>query len=257
MSKTNINWADSVGNPTVGCTKILKGCANCYAVKMAYRLQCMGIEGYEGVVCKTPSGKLNWTGRINFIIDRFIKVAKCKKPKRIFVDSMSDLYHENIPMEEIVKIYQVMIDYPQHTYLSLTKRIERANRLHPQILTKLFGNDLVTNLPNFWLGYSASTQQEIFDMQDYSKNTVVNWISIEPMIQEIRDIDTDWAVIGCESGDKKRAFENKWVNTLIERHPHIPFWVKQIRDEKNNLIEDVNLFPKEYQLRQLPEIKNG
>ncbi len=248
MSKTKINWADETANPLVGCTKIASGCENCYAIQMANRLQSMGTEGYKGTVYKTPHGKLNWTGEINFIPKRLEGAAKSKKSLRIFVNSMSDLFHDKVTDEQIKKILDIITANQQHTFLILTKRIKRANDWK------------LCDIKNLWLGYSASNQHDLNMGIDFllQADAKIKWLSIEPMLSYIYNIPKiDWIVVGCESGLNRRPFYNDWAKEIINTNKDIPIWIKQIRDEKNNVIDDINLFPKELQLRQLPNNREG
>lgn len=121
MSKSKIEWCDETINPIVGCTKVSPACDNCYAEGMAKRLQAMGTRGYHGVV--TDKGK--WSGKLNFIESELEKPAKWKKPKRIFVGSMTDLFHENVSDEWIDEIMVRVQFEKQHTFIFLTKRTER------------------------------------------------------------------------------------------------------------------------------------
>jgi len=243
MNKTKINWCDYTWNPITGCSKIAQGCKYCYAESMANRFW----------------GDRKFTD-IQFHEERLSDTKfRSKKSMRVFVNSMSDLFHESIPVETITKIYQVFIDnYNQHTFLVLTKRIKRAMSIHNHLLDYFFGNQSVDNLPNLWIGYSASTQKDLDAGIDYLKNTdaKVKWLSLEPLIEPVNIYKVDWIVIGCESGNKRREFNNSWAREIIieATNFNIPIWVKQIRNKDNKVIEDINLFPIELQLRELPFI---
>lgn len=226
MNKTNINWCDYTWNPITGCTKIAQGCKFCYAETIAKRF---------------------WNGRdfsdVRFHEDRLNdKVLKSKTPKRIFVNSMSDPFHEKISYEQINSILKIIQSHPQHTFLVLTKRIERATNFN-------YGDIL-----NLHLCYSVSIQKDLENVKYLlMTNAKVKGLSIEPQLEDIFDIPKlDWLIVGCESGLKRRPFYNSWAKGIINRNPNTPIWIKQIRDEKNNVIDDINLFPPELQIRQLP-----
>jgi protein gp37 len=125
MSK--IEWTNKTWNPVVGCSKVSAGCKNCYAIRMAWRLQHIGhsAQKYAGTVEKSPGGQLNWTGKVNTIESELLKPLKWKKPAMIFVNSQSDLFHESISFEFIDLVFAVMALCPQHTFQVLTKRPAR------------------------------------------------------------------------------------------------------------------------------------
>lgn len=252
MQKTNINWADMVWNPITGCTKVNQGCKFCYAEGIANRF---------------------WKDRkftdVQFHPERLNdKKLNSKKSVRIFVNSMSDLFHESLSFEIIEQIYDVIFDqlinYPQHTFLILTKRIQRAREFYEWMHME----NRNTGWENIWLGYSASTQKDLeIGINDLFRiNAKVRWLSLEPLLEPIDLFKADclnrgfscekiaWVVVGCESGSKRRECKNRWIDEIKTdcSDANVPLWIKQIQDEKNNVIEDVNLFPKELQKRELP-----
>jgi len=244
MNKTNINWCDFSWNPITGCTKIAQGCKFCYAERIANRF---------------------WKDRkfadVQFHPERLNdKKLNSKKPMRIFVNSMSDLFHESLSFEIIEQVYDVifnqLINYPQHVFMILTKRTKRAKEFYEWMHKK----HRSTDWGNVWFGFSASTQKDLDAGIDnlLEIDAMIKWLSIEPMLEEINSNPiVNWIVIGCEGGHNRRFFNNEWAVGLagIYRAMNIPVWIKQIRDEKNNVIEDVNLFPERLRIRQLPTIK--
>lgn len=231
MNKTNINWCDVTWNPVTGCSKISSGCRFCYAETIANRFW----------------GDRKFTD-VQFHENRlFDKVLSSKISKRIFVNSMSDLFHEKITDEQIKKIMKVIYEHPQHTFLVLTKRVERINNFNAHYP------------PNLWLGFSASTQKDYNSSIDYlmQSEASIKWVSIEPQLESVNILQwgfIDWVVCGCESGNKRRPFDNKWALEIAEYSElGLPIWIKQIRDKNNNVVEDINLFPKELQIRELPK----
>lgn len=233
MNKTKINWCDYTWNPVSGCTKIARGCKFCYAEEISNRF--WGSRKFTDV--QFHSDRLN------------DPKLRSKKPLRIFVNSMSDLFHEKITTEQIKRIMAVIYEQPQHTFLVLTKRVERIND---------FNADYP---PNLWLGFSASTQEDYDNSINYliGSEAQVKWISIEPQLESINIWKwgyLDWVVCGCESGRNRRPFDNEWAYEIAEYSEFgLPIWIKQIRDERNNVIEEIDSFPKELQIRELPEKK--
>lgn len=175
---TNIEWTNETWNPLVGCSFQSPGCTNCYAMNMAYRQQAMGTPQYAGTAKKTKAGPV-WTGKVNFVESALLKPLSWKKPRLIFVNSMSDMFHPDVPFEWIDRIFAVMALSPQHTFQVLTKRSDRmreymtgrilgnqAEYLENEIGLIAADNNLAgdggeTNkpLPNVWLGVSVEDQK--------------------------------------------------------------------------------------------------
>lgn len=193
MAQSSIEWTQMTWNPTTGCTKISAGCKFCYAEVMSRRLHAMGVEKYkDGFKVKTHEDSLNipytW-----------------KSSKVVFVNSMSDLFHPEIPFEFIQKVFDVMNDTPQHTYQVLTKRAERLYELHHKLnWTK-----------NIWMGVSVEDER-VTDRIDFLRetNAVIKFLSCEPLIGPLRNMNLeniDWVIVGGESGRKARAMSEQWV----------------------------------------------
>src|SRR4051794_40059447 len=172
MAETSIEWTDATWNPVAGCTVISPGCTNCYAMRMAARLEAMSVQKYTGLT-RRSGGRAVWTGKIR-LDQRSLEVPKgWSKPKRIFVNSMSDLFHEAVPPLFISRVWNVMADTPQHTYQILTKRPDRMAAIC---------NDLPT-LSNVWLGTSVENA-DYLDRIDQLRtvNAAIRFISFEPLI---------------------------------------------------------------------------
>lgn len=197
MADTKIEWAEKVWNPVVGCRKVSEGCRNCYAEKMAVRLASMGRPEYQGVV--NDSGK--WNGHVVCLPERLNDPLKWKKPKRIFVNSMSDLFHEDVPVEFIRAVFKSMWSADWHTYIILTKRPERmCNILREDFFetgNKIYGHCI-------WLGVSVSNQTDADKFIPWLLRTpaAVRFVSVEPMLEEVDFIravgepdDEDWDVV--------------------------------------------------------------
>ncbi|MCL1999649.1 MAG: phage Gp37/Gp68 family protein [Turicibacter sp.] len=210
---TKIEWTDTTWNPITGCTKISDGCTNCYATKMANRLYKMGNAKYAN----------NFT--VTLHVDALKEPYKWKKPRRIFVCSMSDLFHEDVPDGFIQMVFAVMNENPQHTFQVLTKRPNRIIRLSTQI--KLTWSD------NIWLGTTVENMGAIifYDRITMLKHTLAKtkFISFEPLLQDMGKLDLsgiDWAIVGGESGTNARPIQEDWVLN-IKNDQNVAFYFKQ------------------------------
>ncbi|MFN3726276.1 MAG: DUF5131 family protein [Allosphingosinicella sp.] len=221
---SEIEWTDVTWNPVAGCTIASSGCSNCYAMRMAARLQAMGHPKYSGTTRKS-GGRYVWTGRVN--IDEFSLPApfEWRKPKRIFVNSMSDLFHPDVPDEFIKRVWDVMAECPQHHFQILTKRPDR--------MAGLFEAKKITTLPNAWLGTSVESSDVAGRVQHLARiKDSTLFVSFEPLIGKIDEIDLrgiHWAIVGGESGPRARPMEEPWVERLYEicRRDDVAFFFKQ------------------------------
>jgi protein gp37 len=214
MAETSIEWTDVTWNPVAGCTVISPGCANCYAMRMAARLEAMSVEKYEGLT-RRSGGRSVWTGKIR-LDEKSLDVPRAwSKPRRVFVNSMSDLFHDGVPFEFIARVWRVMQETQRHTYQILTKRPDRMA-------------ELVAKLPmlgNVWLGTSVENADYLDRIDDLRRVPAgVRFISFEPLIGSVVDADlTDihWAIVGGESGPRARPMLEFWVDeieALCRRH---------------------------------------
>jgi len=221
---SDIEWTDATWNPVSGCKVLSPGCTNCYAMRMAARLQAMGHPVYEGVTRKT-GGRPKWTGKLHFNEAALIVPLKWRKPRRIFVNSMSDLFQDGVPAAFIVRVWAVMAEARQHTFQILTKRPENMRR----ILTE----SGVPVLPNVWLGTSVESGDFKARIDDLRRVPAqVRFISFEPLIGAIGRVDLadiHWAIIGGESGPRSRPMEAKWVDEIHTqcRKQKVAFFFKQ------------------------------
>ena len=208
---SHIEWTEASWNPVTGCSKVSPGCANCYAERMALRLQAMGHKNYRnGFKVETHDSSL-------------AVPAKWRKPKMIFVNSMSDLFHEDVPDAFIKKVFSVMNNVQQHTYQILTKRPERLI----EISSKLKWTT------NIWAGVSVESEDYLYRIQQLSHTPAyVKFVSFEPLIGPITSFDDssiDWVIVGGESGPKARPMKEEWVLKIrdICFSCEIPFFFKQ------------------------------
>lgn len=234
MSDTSIEWTDATWNPTVGCSIASPGCTNCYAMRMAARLEAMGMEKYKGVTRKS-GGRWKWTGKVRLDPSALRVPLSWKGNKRVFVNSMSDLFHEDFSIEDIRRVWQVMAETPQHSYQILSKRAERMAELSLDL----------PYLPNVWLGTSIESEDYV-ERLDALRDTfaVVRFVSFEPLIGAVGNVDMtgiDWAIVGGESGPGARPMEQDWVEEIFTacRSAKTAFFFKQwggVQKKKNGRI---------------------
>ena len=224
---TAIEWTDETWNPTVGCTRVSPGCEHCYAERTAYRLDCMGKRGYESLVRTHPSGEARWTGKVTLFPERLDWPLRWRKPKRVFLTSMGDLFHEDVPDEFIDQVFGVMALAPQHTFQVLTKRPERmrsyltdeivwgrveakARRIYLNHTGgRIAGKTLVGPLANVWPGVSCENQKTADERIPLLLQTpaAVRFVSAEPLLEQI----------GLRSGDdfSDRGHGRRWLGTSL------------------------------------------
>jgi len=193
MAQSSIEWTEMTWNPTTGCDKISAGCKYCYAEIMAKRLQAMGQPKYKDAF------------KLRIHEDSLNVPYSWNKPKVVFVNSMSDLFHKNVPLSFIKRVFEVMNNTPQHTYQVLTKRAERLYELH----------DKVTWSSNIWMGVSVENEK-VIDRIDFLRetNAKVKFLSCEPLIGPLHNLKLDgihWTIVGGESGRKARPIRESWV----------------------------------------------
>lgn len=204
--KTGIEWTDKTWNPSTGCTKVSPGCANCYAEALTKRFTNNFKNGFK---LTTYSERLN--------------IPKSwKKPSRIFVNSMSDLFHEEIPLEFLQAVFKTMNETPLHTYQILTKRPERML----EVASKVKWSD------NIWLGVSVESQDYVWRVEELRKIEVkVRFLSCEPLLSPLKlNLENiHWVIVGGESGHKSRPIETEWVEDILEQCQlaKVPFFFKQ------------------------------
>lgn len=206
---SDIEWTDATWNPVSGCTILSPGCTNCYAMRMAARLQAMGHKNYLGTTRK--SGKRHvWTGKVHLIEEALEAPLKWRKPKRIFVNSMSDLFQDDVPEDFIRKVWNVMAEAHWHHYQVLTKRPDNMER----IITEME----LPYLPHVWIGTSVESEDYNFRI-DYLRKipNYIKFISFEPLLNSVGNVnlrDIDWAIVGGESGPGSRPILEEWVDEI-------------------------------------------
>lgn len=259
---TGISWTDDTWNPVVGCTRVSKGCDNCYAAKMTKRLEGMGQEKYAGLI---NPGKDHFNGVARLVPEALDIPLRWKRGRRIFVNSMSDLFHEELTFEEIAAIFGVMAACPQHTFQILTKRAGRMREWFAEHLST--GYDGHWPLPNVWLGVSAEDQgaanERIPDL--LASPAAVRFVSYEPALGPVdftrirHPLDPkgeagdyynslsgnavwndgglglpnrrlDWVIVGGESGPGARPLNVDWARSVRDecRESGVAFFMKQL-----------------------------
>jgi len=230
---TNIEWTDETWNPIVGCSKVSPGCDNCYAVGTVHR----GLaEQHRGLTVRAE-GATDWTGEVRVVESMMDRPLRWTKPRRIFVNSLSDLFHPDVSDETIARIFAVMALAPQHTFQVLTKRPQRmADMLSTMLFWKVVASHCADDqtaslswpyrtaianhqgLPNVWLGVSIESDRYAFRAAHLRRTpAAVRWISAEPLLGPLPSLDLtgiDWLVVGGESGPKARPMHPQWVRDL-------------------------------------------
>lgn len=193
MAQSSIEWTELTWNPTTGCNKISAGCKFCYAEVMARRLKAMGLDKYK-------------SGFKLAIHEDALEIPYTwKSSKIVFVNSMSDLFHKDIPLSFIKKVFKVMNDNPQHTFQVLTKRSDILLKYHKQLKWT----------PNIWMGVSIEDEKVVHRVDDLRKTSaLVKFLSCEPLIGPLPNLNLkniDWVIVGGESGRKPRPMKPEWV----------------------------------------------
>ncbi|MEX0775038.1 MAG: phage Gp37/Gp68 family protein [Phycisphaeraceae bacterium] len=226
-----IEWTESTWNPVVGCTKVSSGCAHCYAERMAKRLVAIAkaaesrgqnpgrAANYAGVI----DNRGRWNGRV-FLDDKAVDdPLSWRLPRVIFVNSMSDLFHEDVPLDFIRRVFEVMNRCPQHTFQVLTKR--------PHITARYAARLHWT--PNIWMGTSVENLDAVHRVHELRQVPAkVRFLSVEPLLGPIPRLpvkDIHWVIVGGESGPDARPMHEAWVTQIHERCQRygVPFFFKQ------------------------------
>jgi protein gp37 len=208
---SNIEWTTSTWNPITGCTKISPGCKHCYAERMALRLQAMG--------------QINYTNGFKLTIQEQMleKPLEWKKPQTIFVNSMSDLFHEDVPLDYILKVFDVMQRANWHTFQVLTKRAERLPILNP----------FLSWPKNVWMGVSVESDKYKYRIDHLKKTDAqIKFLSLEPLLGPLHNLKLDginWVIVGGESGPGARPMDEKWAVEIRDQclKSDVPFFFKQ------------------------------
>jgi len=210
-TRSNIEWTEMTWNPVTGCTKISQGCKHCYAERMAKRLKAMGSDRYRNGF------------EVTLHPDLLDVPHGWRQPRVVFVNSMSDLFHDDISLAYIQRVFTTMRDCPHHTFQVLTKRSERLADLAPQLPWS----------GNVWMGVSVEDARVLGRVHDLRRvPAAVRFLSLEPLIGPFDALPLDgihWVIVGGESGPKARPMRKEWVTSIFRqcRAARVPFFFKQ------------------------------
>lgn len=258
--ESSIEWTDLTWNPVRGCSRISAGCANCYAEVLAGRFSKPGSWGHTFAIYDDRGPR--WTGKVELQPHLLDWPLSKRDPKRIFVNSTSDLFHEDLPDEDVFRVFKAMAAAPRHTFQVLTKRAERMASLVPKIR-----HHLVDRLDHVWLGVSVEDQAaaDLRIPKLRATPAAVRFLSCEPLLEPLaiawhlsphHPIDqVDWLIVGGESGHGARPMEAAWATSLVEqaRAAGVRPFVKQLgsvlggRDHKS-----IDTFPADLRVREFP-----
>lgn len=211
---SKIEWTEQTWNPTTGCTKVSPGCEHCYAEVMANRLEAMGVKGYTNGF------------KLSLLPERLHEPSNRHKPTIYFVNSMSDLFHDDVPFQFLDKVFDVIRQTPQHTYQILTKRASRMRSYF------VHGKRDVPR--NVWLGVSVENRRHGLSRIDELREieASIRFLSVEPLLEDLGQVDFSgihWVIVGGESGPKARPMKYEWVESIKEQceKEQVAFFFKQ------------------------------
>jgi len=272
---TKIEWTDETINPIIGCAPISESCTNCYAKKFAYRHSFnTNMKSRYGGIAHKKNGRIKWTGKLRFVRSELEKPLGWKKPRRIFVCSMSDIFHDDVKTEWIDDILEIIGACPRHTFMFLTKRAHNIEKKMYEVTEEnpcraLGGGDY---LPNLWIGVTVESSTYLSRIYELLKvPAAVRFISVEPMLSEIdareylgvrygcegehpqmicdvcrQALGLNWVICGAETGPGARPMDLAWARDLRDQcaESSIPFFFKKA----GNKIET----PPDLMVRQWP-----
>jgi protein gp37 len=272
MAETSaIEWTDATWNPIVGCSLVSPACTNCYAMAMAARIERMKPDSHYAGTTKVANGKPVWTGELKRAPNAILRRPLAwKRPRKIFVNSMSDLFHERVPVDLIDDIFAVMALAPQHTFQILTKRPARMREYltdpetpnHLESLLTIIDNPGATSLtwplPNVWLGVTAEDQKRADERRDDFKSLAefgwTTFVSYEPALGPVDWMGWEFVrqiIFGDESGPNSRPPHPQWARDTRDfcDDAGVAFFMKQMRID-GKLIKDIDSFPIDLQVRE-------
>lgn len=218
---SSIEWTEATWNPVRGCSRVSPGCEHCYAERMAHRFSGPGAP-YEGLTTIGKRGP-RWTGQVQLVHEALREPLSWRRPRLVFVNSMGDLFHDSVPLEFIVSVFETMRRAHWHTFQVLTKRAERLAQVAAAFPWP----------ENVWMGVSVESrayQQRIDLLRRVPAH--VRFLSLEPLLEGLPNLDLtgiDWAIVGGESGPGARPLEEQWVRDIFLqcRAASVPFFFKQ------------------------------
>ena len=231
MANTKIEWTESVWNPVVGCSRVSRGCNHCYAERMARRLAAMAVAARErgddpgraANYGKALSRRGRWNGTITLDRGALEEPRSWRQPRIVFVNSMSDLFHKNVPLDFIKEMFAVMNKCAAHTFQVLTKRAERLAEVSSELQWT----------PNIWMGVSVE-DEDTASRVDHLRITgsKTRFLSCEPLLGPLTKLDLTgihWVIVGGESGPGARPMKEEWVQDIKKKchAASVPFFFKQ------------------------------
>lgn len=272
-----IEWTDQTWNPVVGCSEVSPGCANCYAREAARSQRLQQFPQYQTVKA--------WNGTVEFVESQLLKPVSWKSPQMVFVCSMADLFHNNVPDEWIDRVMAIAAICPRHTFQILTKRPERMrayfadpnrtrwicdraldllrdeeNPLKWKLPLEQF--EVKIPLPNVWLGTTVENRKAIARIPAMRDTpSVLRFLSCEPLLEDLGDLPLtgiDWVIVGGESGSRARLCKVEWIRAIVEQcdRAGVPVFVKQPgsnTDVSASRQNKISALPTELQIQQFPE----
>jgi protein gp37 len=221
---SDIEWTDATWNPVAGCSIVSAGCKHCYAMELAHRLEAMDVPKYSGLTRRSGKRAI-WNGVVREDWAALPIPHSWKKPRKIFVNSMSDLFHDRVSDKFIAAVWQVMRETPRHHYQILTKRPER--------MVQLVSTQIRDILPNVWLGTSVENADVVSRIEHLRRApATIRFISFEPLIGSVGTVNLSgihWAIVGGESGRNARPIREEWIDRIHQQctQSGTPFFFKQ------------------------------
>ncbi len=219
--QSTIEWTECTWNPVRGCSRCSPGCEHCYAERMASRFSGPG-KPYEGLAMFTPAGP-RWTNRVQLIPDLLDQPLRWRKPRTIFVNSMSDLFHEHVPESFVRQTFEVMKQAHHHIFQVLTKRADRLAALSQQLAWA----------PHIWMGVSIENDDYVHRLNSLRETGArIKFLSLEPLLGPLPNLNLhgiDWVIVGGESGPGARPMQADWVRDIRDQcvATNVPFFFKQ------------------------------
>lgn len=260
VAESKIEWCTTTWNPIRGCSRVSPGCEHCYAERMAHRLSGPG-RPYEGLTRKTSKGPV-WTGEVRLVEEVLEQPLKWKKPRMVFVNSMSDLFHDRVPLEFLRRVFDVMAEARRHTFQILTKRHHR-----------LMMFDLGGFAPwpsNVWMGVSVENAEFVHRIRALQCTLAkLKFLSLEPLLGPLPNLNLDgihWVIVGGESGPGARPMHLEWVRDIRDQcaASGTALFIKQLGARAygrysrlafhNSKAADPSEWPEDLRIRQWPEV---
>ncbi|MEQ9325028.1 MAG: phage Gp37/Gp68 family protein [Polyangiaceae bacterium] len=221
-TESKIEWTEVTWNPVRGCRVISPGCTNCYAMKMAHRFSGPD-KPYEGLTVLTKGRGPRWAGNVRLVPELLSQPLRWRRSRVVFVNSMSDLFHDDVPLDFILKVFATMVKADQHTYQVLTKRSDRLLEVDHEMPW----------WQNIWMGVSVENTDYLHRIEHLrATGAAVKFLSLEPLLGPLPALDLegiDWVIVGGESGPRSRPMDPGWVTDIRDQciDAGVPFFFKQ------------------------------